>query len=510
MKIINKYRLISLLFFLLLSVTCLLTIVFCHSYIVNDILKYRIENHAINVSNYYYRDVVIKNIKGLQVTNISDSHEWINDINYVNYMIDNISFFLGNEAVQVKVRDAKGQVIFALDQFHLEYPKINNERRYNIFTDGLDDLGKIFFPRQFDHINYDKTLFGKIQSTIIKGATFRDSKGLLTVGTLAQVITPIIDTTSKSNNFTIGVIEFYYNITPSWERAVYMRGILITFVSLIFLAIIFHIRVIYNKFQNVIDVMLDLNNKLRIEKEESENENVQKTVFLSTISHELKTPLNAIIGYSDAIIMEEMGAIKNPVYKQYVEDISNISKYTISLVKDILDYAKATVDKLKMNNSCFDIRKVIIFCIKMVEFRAHQSAVKINLNLSTDSLPIMADQKRFKQCILNVLTNAIKYTPAGGYIKISATIDKTMKYDQIKIIFEDNGIGISQKELSKAIESFEKIVEVKSTKYEGTGLGLPFTRKLIENMGGKFEIESELGKGTKITFIFKYQDHSNT
>ena len=119
----------------------------------------------------------------------------------------------------------------------------------------------------------------------------------------------------------------------------------------------------------------------------------------------------------------------------------------------------------------------------------------------------MADQKRFKQCVLNILTNSIKYTPSGGEIRIFADIDKSMKFDQVKIIFEDTGIGIDPKDLAKSSESFEKIEAVQSTKYEGTGLGLPFTRKLIELMGGKFDIESELGKGTRISFTFKYQDH---
>ena len=318
---------------------------------------------------------------------------------------------------------------------------------------------------------------------------------------------PIIDKSGSNRDTPIlGVVEYYFDMSYGWSKAQRVALMMLSISGLILFTTLIHLRAIYDKFHNVVGMMIKLNDQLLVDKEEAANELKRKTIFLSTISHEMKTPISAIAGYSEDMLMEQTGPINNPIYKQYIEDINSISKYTLSLVKDILDYARATTNQLSIEFSCFDVRKILISCARMVELRAKQFGLKIHLDLSADSIPIMADQKRFKQCVLNILTNSIKYTPSGGNIRIYASIDQSMKFDQVKIVFEDSGIGIDPKDLAKSSENFEKINEVKSTKYEGTGLGLPFTRKLIELMGGKFYIESELGKGTKISFLFKYQE----
>ena len=512
MKVSSKYRIFSIVIFFILGLACLLSIIYGTAYIVNNIIKYKVQNYAVEINNYFYKDVALQDTKAFRVVNEVDEHQWGGNINYLNLMINSINFFSGTSAVNIKLRNNKGQLIYShtnTDISQLDEQKaldVTKPAYYRSLAYYLDLMGSVFYPQQFKTINYNSSSLGQVQSAIMRNTVFEDANGLIKLGTLVHVIVPLMDKNPGSNFSVLSYLEVYYDITAVWIKMENMRYIVILFALAVMSVIAWYQSIIYNKFQKVIDVMIDLNNRLRVEKQVIENQNIQKTVFLSTISHEMKTPLSSIIGYSEVILAEQADEVSNPTYKQYAEDIDNMAKYTLALVKDILDYAKATVAILKLDTSCFDIRKILLFSVKMVELKAQESAVKILLNMSSESLAIVADQKRFKQSVLNILTNAIKYTPAGGEIKIYADFDRSMKYDQVRIIFEDNGIGIAPKDLSNAVENYHEINELKSTKYDGTGLGLPFTKKLIELMGGKFEIESELGHGTKITFIFKYQD----
>ena len=492
---------------ILLLICCSLTAIYFYAYMINAIVKQRYVNTAENTNNYYYNQVVSSHLDGFDIINKYDYHQWNNEIAYLKLMIDSIKFFSGTNTVNLNLRNTRGKVVLSLDPLSISeipFAEIGNSYKFFYF---LDKASSIFYPDQFERITYEKSLLGRTQSTIIPFATFRNSEGYLTKGVLAKIIIPIIDQSGTNDNPIIGVVEYYFDITFGWGKTQKIAMVIFLIMGILIFIMVIHLRQVYSKFHNVICIMMKLNDNLLESKKDAAEELNRKTIFLSTISHEMKTPISAIAGYSEDMLMEQVGPINNPIYKQYVEDINNISKYALSLIKDILDYARAATNQLLMEYGCFDVRKILIFCARMVELRANQFGLKIKLSLSTDSLPIMADQKRFKQCVLNILTNSIKYTPSGGEIRIYADIDKSMKFDQVKITFEDTGIGIDPKDLVKSSESFEKIEEVQSTKYEGTGLGLPFTRKLVELMGGKFDIESELGKGTKISFTFKYQDH---
>lgn len=507
MKLTNNYRITSIMLIALLLVGCITAVVYCYAYIINSFVKQRFVNTAIATNNYYYNQVVSNNLNGFDVINKMDYHQWDSESTYLKLMLDSIKFFSGTEAVNLNLRNIRGKVVLSLDPWHVRKTQLNDLNKRRKFFHLLDKVSSIFYPHQFEEISFEKSSLGSTQSTIIMDASFRNSEGYLTNGVVAQVIMPLIDQSGINENPIIGTVEYFYDISFSWYSAQKIAMMLSFVMGMLIFIMTMHLRQVYNKFQQVTEVMMQLNESLLTSKKEAAEELNRKTIFLSTISHEMKAPISAIAGYSEDMLMEQVGTINNPIYKQYVEDINSISKYALSLIKDILDYARATTDQLIMESTCFDVRKILIFCARMVELRANQFGLKIKLDLSVESLPIMADQKRFKQCILNILTNSIKYTPSGGEIRIYTDIDRSMKFDQVKIIFEDTGIGIDPKGLVKSAQNFEKIEEVKSTKYEGTGLGLPFTRKLIELMGGKFQIESELGKGTKISFVFKYQDH---
>lgn len=242
--------------------------------------------------------------------------------------------------------------------------------------------------------------------------------------------------------------------------------------------------------------------KLSLEKAKTaaEFDNQEKSMFLANISHELRTPLNAIIGFSEIIKEEVMGSLGHPQYKEYIIDINSSGVHLLSLINDILDYSKAEAHKLEVEKIEVDINKISHTCIRFVEPRATQAKVILEEKLPENHVILYCDPKRIKQIILNLLSNAVKFTPENGKVSLSVITSTIEEY--VKIIVSDTGIGIAPKDISKAMSPFGQIDSSISRKYEGTGLGLPLTKTLTEIMGGKFEIDSQVGLGTTITLTF--------
>ncbi|MBN8531163.1 MAG: HAMP domain-containing histidine kinase, partial [Alphaproteobacteria bacterium] len=223
----------------------------------------------------------------------------------------------------------------------------------------------------------------------------------------------------------------------------------------------------------------------------------EKSQFLANISHELRTPLNAIIGFSDIIKNETLGAIAIPQYKEYISDIHTSGTHLLSLINDILDYSKAEAGKLELEVAEVEIGKTIKTSMRLVEPRAEAAQVTLVQDLPKEPQVLKTDAKKLKQVLLNLLSNAVKFTPAGGQVKVSSW--HNLGEDSVSIVVQDTGIGIAPKDIPKAMTPFGQVDSELSRKYEGTGLGLPLTKKFVETMGGKFEITSELGVGTTIT-----------
>jgi signal transduction histidine kinase/PAS domain-containing protein len=229
-------------------------------------------------------------------------------------------------------------------------------------------------------------------------------------------------------------------------------------------------------------------------KEAAEEASRAKTTFLATMSHELRTPLNAIIGFSEIMRDELLGPLGKPQYKTYAEDICQSGGHLLSLINDLLDLSKAGAGKIDLAEEEIEPRNLIESCLRLVETRARRNNVQI-YNMIGSSLPkIYADRRRLKQILLNLLANAVKFTPAHG----SVTVRTRQDAQGFHIEVADTGVGIAAEDIPKVMLPFGQVDSVISRRAEGVGLGLPLSKVLAELHGGRLAIESQLGQGTTV------------
>jgi len=223
-----------------------------------------------------------------------------------------------------------------------------------------------------------------------------------------------------------------------------------------------------------------------------------KSQFLATMSHELRTPLNAIIGFSELLKSEMFGPLGDARYKGYVNDVHRSGKHLLALVNDVLDFSKIDAGHLELQEDQIDIGETLTTSLRMIEGQAANTGVILEQEIAHD-LPILrADERRVRQILLNLLSNAVKFTQRGGRVRLIAFTDDNEFIVQVS----DTGIGMAPEDIPRALERFGQLDGDLNRNYEGTGLGLPLTKRLAELHGGRLEIESELCVGTKVTVAF--------
>jgi len=231
------------------------------------------------------------------------------------------------------------------------------------------------------------------------------------------------------------------------------------------------------------------------EKIRAEDANQSKSEFLANMSHELRTPLNAINGFSDIMKKELFGPLGDPRYTEYVNDILFSGQHLLSLINDILDMSKIEAGKMNLNTEAMSINDMIQQVVRIVRGRADENRLKL-IYRQTDVPEIEADPRAVKQILLNLMTNAIKFTPEGGVVAI--TVEP--KSAGLIVHVKDTGIGISQDDIDRLAQPFEQIDSQHSRQHEGTGLGLALSKSLVNLHGGNFKISSTVGEGTTVTF----------
>ncbi len=229
---------------------------------------------------------------------------------------------------------------------------------------------------------------------------------------------------------------------------------------------------------------------------EADNANKSKSEFLATMSHELRTPLNAIIGFSDVLRKQLYGSLGNARYIEYVADINTSGLHLLAIINDILDLAKAEAGKLELREDVFDIVSCLQACLQMCAGRAVDGGVALELVTSGPEIEIHADERLIRQLALNLISNAVKFTPPGGRVDIRA---RTNDRNELVIEVADTGIGIPPEHLDRVLRPFEQVERALSRRHGGTGLGLPFAKKIAELHGGALTLESEVDSGTHVT-----------
>ncbi len=237
---------------------------------------------------------------------------------------------------------------------------------------------------------------------------------------------------------------------------------------------------------------------LRRAKEAAEAANRTKSSFLTNMSHELRTPLNAIIGFAEIMRDELLGPLGATHYREYASDIHQSGKHLLDLINDILDLSKVEAGRLELHEEDCNVPALLAASLRLMNERAHASELRIEQRFPRHLPLLRADARSLKQILLNLVSNAIKFTPSGGRILISADADG----ESFDLIIADSGIGMTAEGVKKALEAFGQVDSSLSRKYEGTGLGLPLTRALVELHGGRLEIDSALGDGTRVTASF--------
>ncbi|HEY9080682.1 ATP-binding protein [Magnetovibrio sp.] len=239
--------------------------------------------------------------------------------------------------------------------------------------------------------------------------------------------------------------------------------------------------------------------ELREAKINAESANSVKTQFLANMSHELRTPLNAVIGFTDMMRMEMFGPLGHEKYREYSADIHTSATHLLTLISDILDVSKVEAGKMDLSDGRIHLQELAESCHKLLNHRAKQNGITLLTDVA-DGLPdLLADQVRVKQIVLNLLTNAIKFTPKGGRIVLSMELGPD---SGIIIRTEDTGIGIAPEDLGKVLEPFGQASEGNTLAREGVGLGLYLVKAFMEMHGGRIDITSELGVGTVVSVIF--------
>ena len=231
---------------------------------------------------------------------------------------------------------------------------------------------------------------------------------------------------------------------------------------------------------------------------EAETANASKTAFLANMSHELRTPLNAILGFSEIIAQECFGPTGSPRYKEYAGDIHSSGAHLLSLINDLLDVAKIEAGKMDIDPNPLEVRKTLEGALKIMAPKAREKRQELVIDVEADTPPLYADERALKQILINLVSNASKFTPEGGRISVIAS---KAPGGAFQIMVEDNGPGIPREKLDRIFTPFNQVDNRYDRQAGGTGLGLALVRGLSELHGGRAWIESEYGRGCKVFVV---------
>jgi len=231
----------------------------------------------------------------------------------------------------------------------------------------------------------------------------------------------------------------------------------------------------------------------------AERASSQKTDFLARISHEIRTPLNAIIGFSELMVDEKFGPIANDRYRDYLRDINRSGNHVLDLVNDLLDISKIEAGQQEMDYEAVSLNDTLTETVAMMQPQANRERVIIRSSLSSRLPEVVADLRSVRQIALNILSNAIRYTQAGGQVIVSTAYEPS---GDVVMRVRDTGIGMSQAEIEQALKPFKQINALKRGRGDGTGLGLPLTKAMVEANRARFSIHSTPGEGTLVEVAF--------
>jgi signal transduction histidine kinase len=220
--------------------------------------------------------------------------------------------------------------------------------------------------------------------------------------------------------------------------------------------------------------------------------------FLAKVSHEVRTPLNSILGFTELMMQERFGPIGNPRYKGYVEDIHQSGLYALSLLNDLLDISKIEAGKFELDFTAVELAELVEDCVNSLQPLAKRERILLRTSFASSLPAVIADPRRLKQILLNLLSNAIKFTAAGGQVIVSGSM---IEGGELRLRVRDNGVGMTKDEIALAMQPFHQL-DTAPRNQTGTGLGLPLTKALVDANRARLDLASARGVGTSADVVF--------
>lgn len=228
-------------------------------------------------------------------------------------------------------------------------------------------------------------------------------------------------------------------------------------------------------------------------------ENRMKSQFLANMSHELRTPLNAILGFSDSMRHEIFGPLGSDRYRTYLNDIWDSGRHLLGIVDDVLDMSKVEVGTLELDPVELRLEDVFDHCARLMTPACDQKAIRLTTSCPAGNIRFEADERRVNQIMLNIVSNAVKFSPEGSTIEITGELSDR---GALVIAVRDHGCGIADEDIETVLKPFGQVASTYARSHGGTGLGLPISKSFVERHGGTLKIASVAGEGTKVMILF--------
>jgi len=271
-------------------------------------------------------------------------------------------------------------------------------------------------------------------------------------------------------------------------------------IALVTSPIIFYARDVIDKLRASRARLDEMSRTLTVSVEQAEAANRAKSAFLANMSHELRTPLNAIMGFSEVMKDQHLGPMDNNRYLGYAGDIHSSGRYLLGIINDILDLSKIEAGKMTVENAEeFPLRQALEGTLAICVPLAEKFGVRVETRLPPETVRLIAVERMIRQIMINLVGNAIKFTPAGGSVQISGSATACGGY---AITVQDSGIGMSEQEIVQALTPFGQVENKMTATHNGTGLGLPLAKAMLELHDSRMDISSDPGSGTRIVLRF--------
>jgi signal transduction histidine kinase len=373
----------------------------------------------------------------------------------------------GSSIAKVKIYDKEGLTVYSTDRAEIGIRKRNE--------------------------GFEEAKAGGIANEMERANEMLSFDGIMTDRNVVSTYLPLF--APGGNTDVEAVIEVYDDVTDLVaaidQDELFAAGVLGAVQLLIYLGLVL---IVYRSDQAV-ERAHARELKLSAAAARAEAASQAKSEFLANMSHELRTPLNAIIGFAEIIKNGVMGPIQPPAYQTYLDDIWSAATHLGRVINDILDLTKAEAGKMQVERVEFNIVEILDRVRRILQEQAARAHLRVEIEPDgNEAVRITSDERKIQQVLLNLLSNAIKFTPPEGRVTLSAQ----RLLDRVEISVRDTGIGMTAEEIPIALSPFGQVDSSLSRKYEGTGIGLPLSKRLTQLLGGELMIESQKGAGTNV------------